>query len=405
MKKLFLLFLAFACGSVFAFDPGDPAYASVQRSVGGIVQSTAVARGASLSDPRTYATLYGMGKAAVASTAVGAVGTGLLVTAGAATAPAWGTILAVAAVSGAVSYAISLGLDQIQRWMFAPEGVRQANMFTQTFQCQSAPGSNGADCQCQAPKTGTTTLLNPATYGDRMYSSTCSCVVDDGGACVASGVPTTPVVPLATAANSATSAQLAQPVDYQSMALMINDLWKKAAAQPDYQGLPYVLAQPVTATEVQTWAQANPSVYPKVADLLSPVADPSVGLVPSSTSAPGTSVSPVVTPTNPYAPPQQGASSPTSVTLDLGPNPGTPSPSLDAPDWFQPLLNMLPGWRSASFTAQGQCMKPSFDFRPFMQSVIEMHSHCDLFEQHRALLSSVMAVVWVMVAAFIVLEA
>lgn len=396
MKKLFLLFLAFASGSLFAqVSTGDAAYANMQRSVGGIVQSVAVSRGASVSDPRTYATLFGMGKAASASVAVGAVGTGLLVTTGAVTAPAWGTILAIAAVSGAVSYGVSLGIDKLQKWLFGSNDVSSAaSGWEATFNCTSSNDGDPSDCV----DTG-------------IPGRTCAVVSHLGGRdwiiqCRAFDGTYNPPQTLASAVNDLPATALTSPVDYSSMALIVNDLWKKAAAEPDYQGLPFVLTQPVTATEVQTWALANPAVYPKVADLLAPVTDTATGLAPSSTASASSSVSPVTTPVNPYATPQQTAtSSSVTVALDLGANPGIPTPALDASDFLQPLLNMLPGWRSALFTAQGQCMKPSFDLRPVIPSVIEMHSHCDLFEQNRALLSAVMAVVWLMLAAFIVLGA
>jgi hypothetical protein len=55
----------------------DRAYSNMQRSIGGIVEQVAKSRGFSTADPRSYGTLYGMGKAAV-GTAAG-VGAGVLV--------------------------------------------------------------------------------------------------------------------------------------------------------------------------------------------------------------------------------------------------------------------------------------------------------------------------------------
>ena len=189
-----------------------------------------------------------------------------------------------------------------------------------------------------------------------------------------------------------------------TLAKIADVAWRNAASKAGYQGLPYSLTQPITAAEVQPWVEASPQSVPKISDLLTPANNPqssSVVISPTVTTAttPVVPVVPVVTPpvVDPVTTP--------NVKVDLGPDPGVSSPTLSAPDWFTPLLNMLPGWRSASFTAQGECWKPRFDLNPVIPAVIEMHSHCDLFEKQRSALSTVMSVVWVMVAAFLILRA
>ena len=91
----------------------DPAYANMQRAVGGVIQQTAVARGYSTTDPRTYSTLYSVGKVAAGAAAGAAVG--LLV---GGTAPAWGTVLAISAVGAGVSWLVNLALDKSYSWAF-----------------------------------------------------------------------------------------------------------------------------------------------------------------------------------------------------------------------------------------------------------------------------------------------
>lgn len=445
MKKLFLLLLAFTCNAVFA--QAAQADASFQKAIGGIIQEVAVKRGFSVTDPRTYGTLYGAGKVAVAGAA--AVGAGALV---AGTSPAWGTILAVAAVGGAVSYGVALGIDKAVTWAFgsstssvsvtqpgASGGVGSLPVFdSSNVYMQDVSGwhvvprsslpaggflscPDGMYCTTYAEAQGVFFALR--NCGSNSSSYWCA-VYKVGGPYGESGqpqsqgiswsiapafsdyrfpsaLPVTTTKSVTNALSSVPAATLAQPIDYQAMALIINDLWKRAAAQEGYAGLPYQLDKPVTATEVETWAVANPSVYPTVQQLVDPVSSPASGFAPSTTTAPGSSVTPATS----ASPGNVTNSNAAQPKIDLGGDPNIGAPTLDAPDWLQPLLNMLPGWRTATFTAQGECMKPRFDFRPVIPAVIEMHSHCDLFEQNRALLSVVMSVVWVMVAAFIVLRA
>lgn len=204
----------------------------------------------------------------------------------------------------------------------------------------------------------------------------------------------------------------AEPVPDATLAKLVDQAWKNAAAQPGYEGLPYSMTNPVTASEVQPWISANPQAAPKISDLLKPASNPNTQVVPiSPTVTVDSSTSPTPTPTptgtltdvNVVNTPNVNVTN--QISVDLGPNPGTVSPSLDSPNWLQPLLDMLPGWRTASFTAQGECLTPTVDLNPFINKSITMSSHCDLFESQRQTLSVIMSFVWVAVAAFIVLRA
>lgn len=411
MKTLFLSFILFFTSLSFAqTTTADPAYANMQRAIGGIVQSSVASRGYVASNPATYATLSGIGGAAAGAAAT--AGTGLLL---GLSAPAWGTVLGVAAVSGAVSYAVSLGLDKLSQWVFGSDGAQTSSPGWQaTFTCTSSVPNNSSQCTESGIEGRTCSAVGQIdAYTWRIYCQ--------------AGAPTlSDPQPLSALAPAVAPSTLSSPVDYQAMSLMINDLWQKASQQQGYQGVPYSTTQPVTAQQVQTWAQANPAAYPTVEALLSPVASSQsavstgTGFYPSTTTAVGTPVSPA---TQTQTSTQTGTTSNTTnnttnnitnitnnttevtQTVDLGPNPGTPSPTIDSPDWLQPLLDMLPGWRTASFTAQGECLTPTVDLNPFINKTITMSSHCDLFESQRQTLSVIMAFVWVMVAAFIVLRA
>lgn len=396
MKKLFLLFLVFASSSLFAQTP-PPVYAPTadnkfQLIMGKIFESKAIQNGASITSDRTIQTLYSVGKGAAAAAATAAVGLAVV-----GTAPGWGTVLGTAAVFGVVGGVISLGLNHVDQWLFGsnaakPVRVGVVGYVGSIFICSSG-NATGSDCTCNAPQVRANFSARP-DLGSNYYQLSCNAPP------TFAAEPT--AVPAAAAALSPES--LTQPVDYASLAVIANYLHQKAASEVGYAGIPYNAAAPITVAQVRAVAEANPSLVPPVSSLFTPVDSAGGFALGSSAQAAAagspSGYSPVL------APPTGGfVSPPAAPVVDLGPNPGTPPPTLDAPDWFQPLLNMLPGWRSASFTSQGQCMKPSFDLRPVMNSVIEMHSHCDLFEQNRALLASVMAVVWVMLAAFIVLGA
>lgn len=480
MKKLLLFLLSFSisCGG-FAQSVADPAYANMQRAVGGILANATASAGYSATSPQTYGTLYGVGKVALAGVAT--AGAGLLVTG---TAPAWGTVLAVAAISGAVSYGVGLGLDSAVKWAFGTPAATPVNVTVTTnangnagnyaaltvggpywsaanvpaggdpyavgFQSvQPANTSGGWTVWSFALNSGLSTSTRKAYNYSMQHPTSCA-----AGGCQAatvyvdyhsSGAPATcgvsqyysagcktfnfsltnPVLQtvqtlaqtMQQAVAALTDAQKAQQVNSETLATMVNLLWQKAAADPSYSGAPYVATRPITSTEVQAWMDKNPTIKPTVESLVAPVTNTSTGFAPSAPTAVNQPVAPVLSPTPPVvtSPSPVSVSGPVTVTgsvavtgpvqVDFGTNPATPSPTLDAPDWLQPLLNMLPGWRSASFVAQGQCYTPSFDLRPVIPTVVTLSSHCNLLEAQRSSLSSVMAVVWAMVAAFIVLAA
>jgi hypothetical protein len=398
MKNRLLIFIAFAMSfitnsSFSQTTTADPAYANMQRAVAGITQQVAISRGTSTTDPRTYSTLYSMGKAAATSTAVGAVGAGLLVTAGAVTAPAWGTILAVSAISGAVSYAVALGLDKFVNWIFSTTGVSTIFKPTTGSICTSAAGQNGADCRsCPSPTVLLSSKLVTGSFST--YEIICYNPVPNS------------VAPMASAVSSLTASQLGQPVDYAAMASIINYLWLKASQQTDYQGLPYTVSQPVTSAEVQQWAVANPTIYPNVQALVSPVTS-STGFAPSSITSTTSALAPVTAQVNPYATPQTQATTTTTVQIDLGPNPNIAQPTLEATPTaqsiFQPFLDLVQPILHFSFNSpQGICPKPVFDV--FGKS-LTMTSHCDIAESNRSALSLIMAAVYTIIALFIIFKA
>ncbi|MBO3033057.1 hypothetical protein J2A69_00855 [Burkholderia pseudomallei] len=56
----------------------------------------------------------------------------------------------------------------------------------------------------------------------------------------------------------------AAPLPTSTITSLVNETWKNAASQPDYEGLPY---QPVSEPDIAEWAKENPGQVPTVGDL------------------------------------------------------------------------------------------------------------------------------------------
>lgn len=449
--------MIFASPNVYAQTVPDPAYANMQRAVGGIVNQHIAANGYQANDVRSYQTLRAMGTAAVSGVAV--AGAGVLI---AGSSIAWGSVLAMAVVGSAISYGVAIGLDQLTKWIFSNNGVTPVVTPTDYSASQLVNGSiatcmNGTSGTCAATSDQLTAykiaeLCSSNSWQAVGYLSCGALTCPAGGAvgkvCIGymngtsaivqvtylpvTGVYTgvtcptgqvsvsgncspminyasTSKIPLSAAVSGLNTQQLQQPVDYSSMALMINKLWKDAAAQSGYQGIPYDATNPITSTEVQTFAQTNPAAYPTVAALVAPIgttgtADVTTGLAPSTTVSPTTPVTPAV----PVNPPTTTVLAPPSPTTDLGVDPNirfVPPVAPTAQSILDPILNMLPGWRSATFTANGTCPKPVINLSPFINLTVTMDSYCNLLEANRSLISSMMSGVWLLTAALIVLGA
>lgn len=467
-QRLTALLLAFSVISASAQTVSEPAYANMQRAMGGIIQSATQTMGYAATDPRTYGTLRGVGQATAGVGA--AVGTGLLV---AGSAPAWASILAVAAVSGAVSYGVGITLDAAVKWAFGsgstpitstviasspqtrpnvaaalvagqpywqgPGGVIAGDYFsalsavidcnygvfcnTSTAShsiagCRYVNASFGVYYECDVSRTfnnGTvstnSTYLSAATSSYITTPSPASCPAGSyyrSNNCFVSsfGSPSqtvTPSLTLAQAVAALTAAQKQQPVSYAAMALLINQMWKKAAAEPGYAGVPYSVTSPVTATQVQEWAQANSSSYPTVESLTSSVTSGATGFSPSTSTSTGTALNPATSETAPTA--TQPSTQPSQI--NLGPDPNIGSPTLEGTPTAQmilaPLVALFPDLKAYNVPGHsGACPKPTFFV--FGTSIV-MDQHCTIFEQQRAAMYAAGLLAFTLVALFIVLSA
>jgi hypothetical protein len=200
-------------------------------------------------------------------------------------------------------------------------------------------------------------------------------------------------------------------LDEMSLAELADRAWMRAASQPGYQGLPYDAAQPITWTDASGWINANPNAVPSVGDLLAPANAPGSQVVPI-----GVAVTPESSTENPTTP---GAATDVNVVntpnvnivntvkVDFGADPNVGSPALETTpsgaQILQPLTSLFPEFRSFQTPQHvGTCPKPAFDV--FGKTIV-MDAQCTIAEQHRAVLASVMMVVWLLVGLFILLSA
>lgn len=440
MKKFLMLFFVkkafiFSLFFIPVFASAAPAYsAKMGQAIGGVMEHKAIQRGFAANDPR-------FGSAVAATGAVlTAAATGVIAVSGA---PLWVTIGLGALASGLVSLAVDSAVD----WIFnddgtatytppgtAPSGDYGSNRFFvgKTYNNKSVTGSD--------PQAIAMAVINYGESGSFTSSGTdlpwrWDVVGRDSGSnryyfagafvrgsdvwirsTTISGFPSNPNPgstpdyeagtsapvpinkPVGDLADSLTPEKKALPVNPKIIADITNQAWKKAAAQPDYQGLPYSYSDPVTTADVEAWRVSNPSSYPTVGDAVSSAYNPSTGSVP--VTLPGQVTNPSTgIPTAPAG----------STKVDLGIDPGIGAPNLEAtPTGSQvlaPITGLMPDLRNFQVPShQAECPKPEFDIA-ILHTRVRMDAHCTLFEGVRGSLYNGSLVAWLIAALFIVLSA
>ncbi len=454
MKRLFVAFLL-ACFFINAALAQAVPVSRMQSAISAAIQQKAFKRGFAANDPRFGATLN------LVSGSVGTVAgsTAAAIVAGAITAPAWATVAISVGVGAVVTVGVTLAVNGVIDWLF-PTNPTDTTPIT-THQNQALPSGNGlvaggaywqtsilgiysgdamsgiqtavsinwpADatstyevgtCTTTSNPTKTSCLVtrvNKATgYKQTGYAAIGSTYFASGApgscqpgfvyrasSCIAVPATTQPdaKVTAQQAVDALPASELSKPLNPQVVASLADKVWRDAAAQPGYSGLPYIATDPITTAEVDAWRQANPDRWPTVQDFVSPQpATNSPWALPSSPTATSQDPSAATSPsTNPAA---------SSPLQNLGPDPGIGSPTLEptptARQILQPLLDLFPDFRSFVVPShQATCPKPTFNV--FGKQVV-MDAHCTISEEQRSALYSVMAAVWAMTAAFIILRA
>ena len=454
MRRCIAVLLALSLFLNSAFSQAVPV-SRLQGAISAAIQQKAFRRGFAANDPRFGATLN------TVSSYVGTVAgsSAAAVVAGAITAPAWATVAIAAGVGAVVTLGVTLAIGGIVDWLFS-SNPSDSTPVTQHFSSSQPAGnglvaggaywrssilniygsdamtviqtaiaqnwaadttstyqvgtcttsSNPTSTSCLVTRVNKTTGYNQTGYaavGASYYASGApgSCqpgYVYQNSGCVAapSQTPADAKVSAQAAINNLPASELTKPLNPQVVASLADRLWQDAAAQPGYAGLPYVASDPIAASDVDAWRQANPASWPTVQDYVAPQpANSSPWSLPSN---PTSTTQDTSVPTSPSTNPASQ-----NALQNLGPDPGIGAPALEATPTAQqilaPILGLLADFRAFVVPAhESTCPKPTFQV--FGKSIV-MDAHCNIAEQQRTTLYAVMAAVWLLAGALIVLRA
>jgi hypothetical protein len=428
----------------------DAAYWNMNRALSGVTQQALESRGYVANDPRTYNTLRSMSTTAgtiVGGTAAATVGA---VTLAGITAPAWGTIVLVAAVSTVVGIGVQMAVSGIINWLFRSDKKIDIGSAAQpyslcalgdTYEYWDAVLNGATIYACDGQGLALQVLHTKFPTGNGQNGqTTCansvtviSCTNVNGGAnafrrtgtlsktcppshylngtqCIGFTYPLIPAVPnaanqsLQQAVSALPQSELSKPLNPQLVAATANALWQQAAAQLGYAGIPYPSANPISTAEATAWRTANPTTWPTVGQFVAPrpttTAQPEPWALPTNpsvvTATPTLATAPNPNVINPSTQPQQ----------NLGEDPATPAPQLEkiptAQEILDPILNLLPGHKGFSApSVQGQCPTPTIE----LYGSHTMNAHCTLIEQNKSIIQAAMTFAWAAIALFIILSA
>ena len=344
MFRRLLIFVFSFVVSFQAFAQALPV-SNMQNAVSGMIQQRMAARGFAANDPRYIGTLQ-----AVGSTVAGAAASAAVVTAAGVTAPAWVTAGVGIGLATLFAAGINLAIDGIN-WIFNSDGtVTVPGAVVEPY--PDGPYVDGQsvtvrlDQFCNlvrsGPSTCRATVSIPATLGcfcagadmsvfDKTINITSSLL---NGSSSGAGKTVTP----SDAVGTLIDTDLSKAANPSLVAAIADQAWKNAASKPGYDGLPYESANPLTATDAATWANANPANWPKVSDVVSPQAAPSGGTASSPFQLPVSST-PVAT--QPAEKPSTGTNPSTGEQVNLGSDPGIGSPGLEATPTASQILETL----------------------------------------------------------------
>lgn len=344
MKQFFVRWLiAVMMMPGFAQAQAVPATA-MQKTVSSLIQNKAIQRGFAANDPRIGATLQKAGSGIAGAAAAAAV-----VTLAGVTAPAWITAAVTVGLGTLFAVGIDLAIDGI-KWLLNSDGsvkgpaadaavkplvVGGAYWHAYNFyngygssplaamqgammegwdgllRCEIVEDGRGAYCYAAdgyyADGSPAWQDLPSASYfpsGSPCASNTGSCREN-----IPSPMPAAQPVSypnIDKAVQSLTPEQLAKPVNPQVVAAIADSAWQQAAQQPDYEGLPYDSANPITSADAAALQQSSPSTWPTVGDAVSPQVTPSGGTSPFALPQPSTST-----------PPTSGGETPTEPTSSI----------------------------------------------------------------------------------------
>jgi len=243
----------------------------------------------------------------------------------------------------------------------------------------------------------------PSCASGMATNSTCT-------AYVASNAPA-PVTPStgtpAAAIAAIPSSDDGDPLNPTIVAAMTDALWDTASQLPGYSGLPYPVNDPVSSADAATDEAASGSSWPTIGDAVAPVTSPSGAPAANNPysipdSAPGTAVPVLPASATPTATdPGSGAQ------VNLGPDPGIGSPTLETPPTaaqiLAPILGLLPDLRSYVVPSHTSvCPEPTFDL---WGTTYTFTVQCDLLAANASAIYAAFVLAYSVAALFIVLTA
>jgi hypothetical protein len=415
----------------------------VNRAISGVLQDGMRSRGFAANDPRFLNTI-----ARATPYLASVAGTAAYVVAGTVTAPAWASAALTLGVGAIVTYAVNLGIESLIKWLFRADKLldESSDPSQSTSTCVMTSGGEfwktvvfdktliGCDPDAIARQAYSLYApTNPSAPPQPAYcllsglnSYACGGIVatrytsgapqscpagtySNGTQCLGYTYTLNQLAPASavspqTAISHIPSADLDKRLNPAILAGIANRTWQQTAAQPGYDGLPYPASNPITPAEVTAWTTANPTIAPTIRDFTAPnpvtTTNPQPWALPSSPTStqPVAATTPNVNTVNPAA---------ANPLQNLGPDPATPQPTLEptptAQSIFQPFLDLVQPLRNFNYNAPtGTCPRPVFDI--FGKSV-PMNAHCDIAENNRQALNSIMIAVYTIIVIFIIFTA
>ncbi len=240
---------------------------------------------------------------------------------------------------------------------------------------------------------------------------------------------------------------LSMPISANTLAEIVDEVWQRAAEEPDYKGLPYRELEPVTEEDIVIWIKKNPREVPDIEDVLKPAKKPDEKKVtisprirpkenpapqtkpevdpqtkpvtakdPNTARDPDTKTEPdadsnkntdVVQDVNVINRPTVDIGNRVKVDIDLGTPPETDRPKLEeaptATKILDPILDLIPDFKTWT-TPPHSAACPSATFQVF-DHVIPLDAHCTIAERIGPQLRGAMLAAFAILTILIVLSA
>lgn len=364
----------------------------VGRAISQTMSDVMTRRGIAANDPRFARTLARIGPVLKTAGATGAA-----ITVGALTAPGWVSAALIIGVGIGIGYAIELAIDATVKWLFRTDGTIDyskspvdvnsfkaieagqptwsADYFVKEEFVPGDPERSGIHWIWGTDGIALFTLSQLSwespfvgnCYYDLPTEITCD---DESSAEIGSDGPDKscpagyiifdddcmPVERLSQKytgrLHKASSPQKAidalpeslrqQKLNPKIIAALVDQAWKTAAEKPGYDGVPYSVTDPVTVSDANISMQQHPNEAPTVGDFVAP--NPATSAEPAPWSIPTTPLEPTPnTDADPATDIDTKTDDPKQSKIDLGPDPGIGSPSLEATPTAQQILQPISG--------------------------------------------------------------